>query len=109
MGLAQIFIYGPWLNIESTLDRSLSYYNSISKKGFSISQFNQTGQFGNVMKESSIITYTFTKSFLLKHDPKNIYIYIFIHILLIRFYSSIYMHVPEGATTKDSNIIYIYI
>jgi len=71
MGLAQIFIYGPWLNIESTLDRSLSYYNSISKKGFSISQFNQTGQFGNVMKESSIITYTFTKSFLLKHDPKK--------------------------------------
>jgi len=56
MGLAQIFIYGPWLNIESTLDRSLSYYNSISKKGFSISQFNQTGQFGNRVLQQKIST-----------------------------------------------------
>ncbi|OUM64231.1 hypothetical protein PIROE2DRAFT_42776 [Piromyces sp. E2] len=91
MGLAWTSMGGSSLYIESTLDRPLSYYNSDNKKVYSVPQFNQTGQLGSVMKESSIIAYTFAKSFLLKHDPSNTFFQ----------YASIHMHVPEGATPKD--------
>ncbi|KAJ2996265.1 ATP-dependent Lon protease pim1 [Globomyces sp. JEL0801] len=53
--------------------------------------FNQTGQLGDVMKESSTIAYTFAKSFMVKHFPENTF---FDH-------AQIHMHVPEGATPKD--------
>ncbi|ORX56477.1 ATP-dependent protease La [Piromyces finnis] len=91
MGLAWTSMGGSSLYIESTLDKPLSYYNSENKKIYSTPQFNQTGQLGSVMKESSIIAYTFAKSFLLKRDPSNTFFQ----------YASIHMHVPEGATPKD--------
>jgi len=91
MGLAWTSMGGSSLYIESTLDKPLSYYDSDNKKVYSVPQFNQTGQLGSVMKESSIIAYTFAKSFLLKHDPTNTFFQ----------YASIHMHVPEGATPKD--------
>jgi Lon-like ATP-dependent protease len=53
--------------------------------------FHRTGQMGDVMKESSTISYTFAKSFIAKHFPENKF---FAH-------ASIHMHVPEGATPKD--------
>jgi len=91
MGLAWTSMGGSSLYIESTLDKPLSYYDSDHKKIYSVPQFKQTGQLGDVMKESSIIAYTFAKAFLLKHDPSNTFFQ----------YASIHMHVPEGATPKD--------
>jgi len=91
MGLAWTSMGGSSLYIESTLDKPLSYYDSDHKKVYSVPQFKQTGQLGDVMKESSIIAYTFAKAFLLKHDPSNTFFQ----------YASIHMHVPEGATPKD--------
>lgn len=53
--------------------------------------FSSTGQLGDVMKESTTISYTYAKSFMAKKFPDN------------RFFdkAGIHMHVPEGATKKD--------
>lgn len=50
-----------------------------------------TGKIGETMKESSTISYTFAKNFLLQKFPQN------------NFFkeNSIHLHVPEGATPKD--------
>lgn len=53
--------------------------------------FSRTGQMGDVMKESSAIAYTYSKSFLARKFSEN------------KFFerASIHLHVPEGATPKD--------
>jgi len=56
--------------------------------------FKQTGQLGDVMKESSIIAYSYVKSLMCKEDcDKDKKDFFDKH--------SIHLHVPEGATPKD--------
>ncbi|ORM41876.1 putative protease [Babesia sp. Xinjiang] len=50
-----------------------------------------TGHLGNVMTESSQIALTFCKSFIRKHQPRNLFL----------DEAHIHIHVPEGATPKD--------
>ncbi|GFE53217.1 Lon protease family protein [Babesia ovis] len=50
-----------------------------------------TGHLGNVMTESSQIALTFCKTFIRKHQPKNLFL----------DEAHIHIHVPEGATPKD--------
>lgn len=53
--------------------------------------FNQTGQLGKVMEESSIIAYTYIRSRVRALDPDN------------DFFDNryVHLHVPAGATPKD--------
>jgi Lon-like ATP-dependent protease len=83
MGLAWTSMGGSALYIESVLEAPLT---SESKAAFS-----RTGQLGDVMKESSAIGYTYSKSFLARKFPEN------------KFFerAAIHLHVPEGATPKD--------
>ncbi|KAI9292794.1 ATP-dependent protease La [Neoconidiobolus thromboides FSU 785] len=83
MGLAWTSMGGSSLYIESVLESAL---NSESKPGFT-----RTGQLGDVMKESSTIAYTFSRSYLARKFPNN------------HFFdkASVHLHVPEGATPKD--------
>ncbi|KAI8897005.1 Lon protease-like protein, mitochondrial [Globomyces pollinis-pini] len=83
MGLAWTSMGGSSLYIESVVQSRVTDESKPS--------FNQTGQLGDVMKESSTIAYTFAKSFMVKHFPENTF---FDH-------AQIHMHVPEGATPKD--------
>jgi ATP-dependent Lon protease len=56
--------------------------------------FKQTGQLGDIMKESSIIAYSYVKSLMCKEDcDKDKKDFFDKH--------SIHLHVPEGATPKD--------
>ncbi|KAK1932858.1 ATP-dependent protease La family protein [Babesia divergens] len=50
-----------------------------------------TGHLGSVMTESSQIALTFCKTFIRKHQPKNLFL----------DEAHIHVHVPEGATPKD--------
>ncbi|GIX60666.1 Lon protease family protein [Babesia caballi] len=50
-----------------------------------------TGHLGNVMTESSQIALTFCKTFVRKHQPRNLFL----------DEAHIHIHVPEGATPKD--------
>nr|BAN64677.1 ATP-dependent protease La family protein [Babesia bovis] len=50
-----------------------------------------TGHLGNVMTESSQIALTFCKTFIRKHQPRNLFL----------DEAHIHIHVPEGATPKD--------
>ncbi|RUA05642.1 MAG: endopeptidase La [Fusobacteria bacterium] len=56
--------------------------------------FKQTGQLGDVMKESSVIAYSYIKSLMCKEDcdedKKDLF-----------DKHTIHLHVPEGATPKD--------
>jgi ATP-dependent Lon protease len=52
--------------------------------------FKQTGQLGEVMKESSEIAYSFIRSLLKRNEDKTYFDEYFIHL-----------HVPAGATPKD--------
>ncbi|MCK5780225.1 MAG: endopeptidase La [Psychrilyobacter sp.] len=56
--------------------------------------FKQTGQLGDVMKESSIIAYSYIKSLMCKDDYDDDKKDFFDK-------HSIHLHVPEGATPKD--------
>jgi Lon-like ATP-dependent protease len=87
MGLAWTQMGGSSLYIESVLDSSW--------KDDAKPHFHMTGQMGDVMKESTAIAYTFSKSFLSILDPPNSF---FRH-------ASIHMHVPEGATPKDGILV----
>jgi ATP-dependent Lon protease len=56
--------------------------------------FKQTGQLGDVMKESSVIAYSYVKSIMCKEDcDKDKKDFFDKH--------AIHLHVPEGATPKD--------
>lgn len=79
LGLAWTAMGGAVLHIEAT---------SLAQKG---GGFKQTGQLGDVMKESSQIAYSYVRSLLDdKEGTKNFF-----------DKHSIHLHVPEGATPKD--------
>ncbi|RHZ50558.1 hypothetical protein Glove_495g23 [Diversispora epigaea] len=83
MGLAWTSMGGSALYVESTLESILSNTSTPS--------LSKTGQMGDVMKESTTIAYTFSKSLMTRRFPEN------------RFFekAAIHLHVPEGATPKD--------
>ncbi|KAJ1667777.1 ATP-dependent Lon protease pim1 [Coemansia sp. RSA 1813] len=92
MGLAWTSMGGSALYIESVVESTLSSENSGNGDNSSHSgRLQATGQLGDVMKESSVLAYTYVRSLLNKRDPEN------------KFFSKhiIHMHVPEGATPKD--------
>ncbi|KAK9451597.1 Lon protease C-terminal proteolytic domain-containing protein [Limtongia smithiae] len=82
-GLAWTQNGGTPMYVESVLEAPLQSSGSPS--------FKQTGKMGEVMKESTIIAYTFAKMFVASHFPEN------------RFFdhARIHLHCPEGATPKD--------
>ncbi len=81
LGLAWTSIGGVTLYIEA---RTIGYQGG----------FKQTGQLGDVMKESSLIAYSYIKSIMCKletdKDKKDFF-----------DKHTIHLHVPEGATPKD--------
>ncbi|PWY71607.1 ATP-dependent protease La [Aspergillus heteromorphus CBS 117.55] len=83
MGLAWTSMGGAALYVESILENALS---AESRPGIDI-----TGNLQNVMKESSHIAYSFSKSVMAKQFPEN------------RFFekAKLHMHCPEGAVPKD--------
>ena len=83
MGLAWTSMGGAALYIESILENVL---NSASRPGL-----ERTGNLKNVMKESTVIAYSFAKSVLAKLYPEN------------KFFekAKIHLHCPEGAVQKD--------
>ncbi|KAI9678351.1 MAG: ATP-dependent Lon protease pim1 [Caeruleum heppii] len=83
MGLAWTNMGGAALYVESILETAL---NSSSRPGL-----ERTGNLKNVMKESTVIAYSFAKSFIAKHFEEN------------RFFekAKVHLHCPEGAVPKD--------
>ena len=83
MGLAWTSMGGAALYVESILESALSHS---SRPGF-----ERTGNLKNVMKESTVIAYSFAKSLLAKSFPDN------------RFFDKarVHLHCPEGAVPKD--------
>ena len=79
LGLAYTSMGGATLYIEA---------NAIKNKS---AGFKQTGQLGNVMKESSEIAYSYVRSLLSKQEIAN------------PFFDEniVHLHVPAGATPKD--------
>lgn len=82
-GLAWTQMGGTTMYVESVLEAPLLPTSQQS--------FKRTGMLGEVMKESTVIAYTFAKMFVASHFPDN------------RFFdhARIHMHCPEGATPKD--------
>ncbi|KAJ1995397.1 ATP-dependent Lon protease pim1 [Coemansia spiralis] len=93
MGLAWTSMGGSALYIESVVESTLSLENGESSDNSSShsGRLHTTGQLGDVMKESSVLAYTYVRSLLNKRDPEN------------KFFRKniIHLHVPEGATPKD--------
>ena len=83
MGLAWTSMGGAALYVESILENAL---NSASRPGL-----ERTGNLKNVMKESTVIAYSFAKSVLAKMFPEN------------KFFekAKVHLHCPEGAVQKD--------
>lgn len=83
MGLAWTSMGGAALYVESILENALSHD---SQPGL-----ETTGNFMNVMKESSQIAYSFAKSVMAREFPEN------------RFFekAKVHLHCPEGAVQKD--------
>ena len=83
MGLAWTSMGGSALYIESILENVLS---AASRPGL-----ERTGNLKNVMKESTVIAYSFAKSVLARLFPEN------------RFFekAKVHLHCPEGAVQKD--------
>lgn len=83
MGLAWTSMGGAALYVESILESALS---PTSRPGF-----EQTGNLMTVMKESTVIAYSFAKSVMAKDFPGN------------RFFekAKLHLHCPEGAVQKD--------
>ena len=79
LGLAYTSMGGATLYIEAA---------GIKQKG---SGFKQTGQLGNVMKESSEIAYSYVRSIISEKEGDN------------NFFDNniVHLHVPAGATPKD--------
>lgn len=95
MGLAWTQMGGAALYVESILEQAL---NPNSRPGM-----ERTGNLKNVMKESTLIAYSFAKSLMAKAFPSN------------RFFekAKIHLHCPEGAVPKDGKqpppLVQIYI
>ncbi|KAL2316268.1 hypothetical protein POMI540_0216 [Schizosaccharomyces pombe] len=83
MGLGWTPMGGVSMYVETIVKNILSSNSTPS--------LERTGQLGDVMKESSEISYSFSKSFLSKHFPNNKF---FEHARL-------HMHCPEGSISKD--------
>ncbi|KAL8771062.1 MAG: hypothetical protein Q9209_003481 [Squamulea sp. 1 TL-2023] len=83
MGLAWTSMGGAALYVESILENALSYS---SRPGL-----ERTGNLKNVMKESTLIAYSFAKGLLAKKFPEN------------KFFekAKVHLHCPEGAVQKD--------
>ncbi|KAK2759550.1 ATP-dependent Lon protease pim1 [Arachnomyces sp. PD_36] len=83
MGLAWTSMGGAALYVESILENTLS---SSSRPGL-----ERTGNLMNVMKESTVIAYSFAKSVMVKNFPEN------------QFFekAKLHLHCPEGAVQKD--------
>lgn len=83
MGLAWTSMGGAALYVESILQNTLS---SASRPGM-----ERTGNLKDVMKESTVIAYSFAKSILAKYFPEN------------KFFdkAKVHLHCPEGAVQKD--------
>jgi Lon-like ATP-dependent protease len=88
MGLAWTGMGGSVLFMESIKNGEVKGENQKTR-------LMQTGQMGDVMKESTTIAYTFAKAFLKKIDPTN------------EFFknSNIHLHVPEGSIKKDGELL----
>lgn len=89
MGLAWTSLGGAALYVESILENALT---SESAPGF-----EQTGNLQNVMKESTLIAYSFSKSVMARDFPEN------------KFFEKarVHLHCPEGAVQKDGMFILI--
>ena len=83
MGLAWTSMGGAALYVESILENVL---NATSRPGL-----ERTGNLKNVMKESTVIAYSFAKSILARLFPEN------------KFFdkAKVHLHCPEGAVQKD--------
>ncbi|KAK2743873.1 ATP-dependent Lon protease pim1 [Onygenales sp. PD_40] len=83
MGLAWTSMGGAALYVESILETALS---PASRPGL-----EQTGNLMTVMKESTVIAYSFAKSLMAKEFPEN------------KFFerAKVHLHCPEGAVQKD--------
>lgn len=83
MGLAWTSMGGAALYVESILETALS---AASRPGL-----ERTGNLKNVMKESTVIAYSFAKSVMARMFPEN------------RFFdkAKLHLHCPEGAVQKD--------
>ncbi|OAC98686.1 hypothetical protein MUCCIDRAFT_154259 [Mucor lusitanicus CBS 277.49] len=83
MGLAWTSMGGTSLYIESVLESSLGPKST--------PHLSKTGQLGDVMKESTSIAYTYAKSLMATHFPKN------------KFFdkAKVHLHCPAGAVPKD--------
>ena len=83
MGLAWTSMGGSALYVESILENALT---AASRPGL-----ERTGNLKNVMKESTVIAYSFAKSVLARLFPEN------------RFFekAKVHLHCPEGAVQKD--------
>ena len=79
LGLAYTAYGGATLYIEAA---------AVANKG---GGFKQTGQLGDVMKESAQIAHSYVRSLLTKEDPPNLFFE----------ENAIHLHVPAGATPKD--------
>ncbi|KAJ2702787.1 ATP-dependent Lon protease pim1 [Coemansia sp. IMI 203386] len=96
MGLAWTSLGGSALYIESVVEATLSSDNGTdggdaNGDGGPRGRLHTTGQLGDVMKESSVLAYTYVRSLMNRLHPEN------------KFFSNniIHLHVPEGATPKD--------
>ena len=83
MGLAWTSMGGAALYVESILENAL---NAASRPGL-----ERTGNLKNVMKESTVIAYSFAKGLLARLFPEN------------KFFekAKVHLHCPEGAVQKD--------
>ena len=85
MGLAWTSMGGAALYVESILETALS---ASSRPGL-----ERTGNLKNVMKESTLIAYSFAKSVMARMFPEN------------KFFDKarLHLHCPEGAVQKDGD------
>ena len=83
MGLAWTSMGGAALYVESILQQALSHSSSPG--------LDRTGSLKNVMKESTIVAYSFVKGLMAKKYPENKF---FEH-------AKLHLHCPEGAVQKD--------
>lgn len=83
MGLAWTSMGGAALYVESILENTL---NASSRPGL-----ERTGNLKSVMRESTVIAYSFAKGFMAKKFPEN------------KFFekAKLHLHCPEGAVQKD--------
>jgi len=83
MGLAWTSMGGAALYVESILQQALFHSSSPG--------LERTGSLKNVMKESTIVAYSFVKGLMAKKFPENKF---FEH-------AKVHLHCPEGAVPKD--------